>query len=139
MTAKKPQRRYPRVHMPLLVQYRFSPMEEYHTDYSADMSRGGMFIYSEKPRPVGSLLYIQFITRDGARIIRGQGRIVRTVEDEGSQQRCGQAVEFINFDAADTKFLEQLVQEYLEQAEKPKKRVGRRSSSSQLEAAKKES
>ena len=114
MSEQRSERRFQRARVPLLVQYRFSPLEEYQTDYSADLSRGGMFIYAEAPQPVGSLLYIQFITRDGARIIRGQGRIVRTTLAEGSEERRGQAVEFVDFDEADMRFLDELVQRTVE-------------------------
>jgi len=126
MSEQRPERRFQRARVPLLVQYRFSPLEEYQTDYSADLSRGGMFIYAEAPKPVGSLLYIQFITRDGARIIRGQGRIVRTSEAEGPEERRGQAVEFIDFDEADMRFLDDLVQRSLELEGAQEQRVLRR-------------
>jgi len=126
VTEQGADRRYPRARVPLLVQYRFSPLEEYQTDYSADVSRGGMFIYADQPHPVGTLLFIQFITRDGARIIRGQGRIVRAAAAEGPEARSGQAVEFLDFDEDDARFLEELVQEALVEPEKRKRRPPRR-------------
>ncbi len=123
-------RRFLRARVPLLVQYRFSPVGDYVTDYSANLSRGGMFIYTEMPRPVGSLLYIQFVTRDGSRIIRGQGRIVRVVtHGEGEDRLIGQAVEFVDFDEEDAAFVDDLVQHYLEEQAQPTLRVGRRTTS----------
>ncbi|MFH1807864.1 MAG: PilZ domain-containing protein [Pseudomonadota bacterium] len=122
-------RRHQRARVPLLVQYRFSPVGDYLTDYSANLSRGGMFIVTDQPRPVGSILYIQFVTRDGSRIIRGQGRIVRSVaQGEGAQERIGHAVEFLDFDADDTRFVEDLVQRALDEQGQPAMRVGRRGS-----------
>ena len=125
MSDPPSKRRYPRVRVPLLVQYRFSPVEDYQTDYLADLSRGGMFICADQPRPAGTLLAIQFVTRDGSRIIRGQGRIVRAELATGPDGRSGQAVEFVDFDADDLRFLEQLVQRYREEQANPGQRTKR--------------
>lgn len=120
-------RRHQRARVPLLVQYRFSPVGEYLTDYTANLSRGGMFIFTDQPRAVGSVLYIQFVTRDGSRIIRGRGRIVRSVEEgEGSERRIGQAIEFLDFDEDDMRFVDALVQRALDEQQHPALRVGRR-------------
>ncbi|MBN2361932.1 MAG: PilZ domain-containing protein [Deltaproteobacteria bacterium] len=132
MSDQPSQRRYPRVRVPLLVQYRFSPVEEYQTDYLADLSRNGMFIYADQPRPAGTLLSIQFVTRDGSRIVRGQGRIVRTETSTQPDGRTGQAVEFVDFDADDLRFLDELVRRYQDEQARPKQRSGRRPSSSTL-------
>jgi uncharacterized protein (TIGR02266 family) len=122
-------RRHQRARVPLLVQYRFSPVGEYLTDYSANLSRGGMFIFTDQPRAVGAILYIQFVTRDGSRIIRGRGRIVRSVEQgEGQDRRIGHAIEFLDFDDDDMRFVEALVQRYLDEQARPAQRVGRRGS-----------
>jgi c-di-GMP-binding flagellar brake protein YcgR len=109
MSGTESNRRHPRAKIPLLVQYRFSPVESYCTDYTADVSCGGMFIYGEQARPVGTMLFIQFVTRDGSRILRGRGRIVRVAATEGPNGRCGQAVEFVDFDPEDLRFLEDIV------------------------------
>lgn len=132
MSGQQSQRRFPRVRVPLLVQYRFSPVEDYQTDYLADLSRNGMFICADQPRPAGSVLSIQFVTRDGSRIIRGQGRIVRSEVATTADGRTGQAVEFVDFDADDLKFLDALVQRYQDEQAKPKQRSGRRPSSSAM-------
>ena len=92
-----------------------------------------MFIYSDTLHQVGDMLFVQFITRDGSRIIRGQGRIVRVVtEGEGDDRRVGQAVEFIDFDEEDSRFVDDLVRRFLENEGRPVLRVGRHSSSTQL-------
>jgi uncharacterized protein (TIGR02266 family) len=120
-------RRHQRARVPLLVQYRFSPVGEYQTDYTANLSRGGMFIVTDQPREVGSILHIQFVTRDGSRIIRGRGRIVRSVEQgEGDDRRTGQAIEFLDFDEEDMRFVDALVQRTLDEQQHPALRVGRR-------------
>ena len=130
-SAHPSQRQYHRARIPLLVQYRFSPQEPYTTDYSADLSRGGMFIRTDKPDPIGTLMDLQFISRDGDRVIQGRGRIVRISEDA---ENPGQAIEFIGFSENDMNYLTKLVKQRLSEVEHNKLRVGRKSSRSTLKA-----
>ncbi len=123
-------RRFYRARIPLLVQYRFSPSEPYTTDYSADLSRGGMFIRTTQPYPIGTLMDLQFVSRDGERVIQGRGRIVRVRNDA---DESGQAIEFIDFLKEDTDFLTEMVKQHMGRQAQNRLRVGRKSSRTGLQ------
>jgi len=90
-------RRHPRAPLSLLIQYKFDSYEEFVSEYSTDISMGGMFIRTEQPRPEGSMVYLQFTLRDGFTIIEALGRVVRVNPPNGDQP-SGMGVEFVNFD-----------------------------------------
>ena len=50
-------REHKRAAIPLLIQYRFSPFERYETDYSANISAGGLFIHCDQPQPMSRRSY----------------------------------------------------------------------------------
>ena len=110
---KSPQdrRKYPRVPLSLLIQYRFDTLEDFLAEYSTDISMGGMFIRTDQPREVGSLIYLQFYLRDGAKLIEGLGRVVRVSEPEpdAGDADYGMGIEFVNFDGESMKLIEQIV------------------------------
>jgi uncharacterized protein (TIGR02266 family) len=101
-------RRHPRKELSLLVQYRFNTFEEFLAEYSVDISVGGMFIRTDKPRPQGSMIYLQFALRDGSKLIEGLGQVVR-VNPPGSDRVAGMGVEFINLDADSTALIEEIL------------------------------
>ena len=93
-------RRHPRVKIPLLVQYRVSPLEEFRTDYATDVSQGGIFLSSELKLPAGTVLQVQFLTRDHMHLVAAEARVVRAVDG-------GAGVAFIKLDPADHAVLEE--------------------------------
>lgn len=101
-------RRHPRTAMNLLVQFRFETFEEFLKEYALDISVGGMFIRTEATRPEGSLLYLQFALKDGARLIEGLGRVVR-VNGPAPGRVAGMGVEFVNLDAESTELIDEIV------------------------------
>ena len=102
-------RRYPRAPVSLLIQYRFDTLEDFLAEYSTDISIGGMFIRTKDLREEGSLIYLQFYLRDGAKLIEGLGRVVRINPPEESGAPGGMGVEFVNFDEESMKLISQIV------------------------------
>ncbi len=102
------QRRHPRARLSLLVQYRLDTFEDFMSEYSADISLGGMFIRTKDPRPVGSRIYLQFALKDGSSLIEGLGRVVH-VNEAGGAGEAGMGIEFESFDDESRKFIEELV------------------------------
>lgn len=111
MSAQTPtgNRRHPRVAIPLLVQYRFGAREEPRIDYALNVSQSGLFIASAEPRPVGTRVFVQLTTRDGAHLLQGEGRVVRAADG-------GYAIELVGFDEAARKVLDALVKKALSDA-----------------------
>jgi type IV pilus assembly protein PilZ len=105
-------RKYPRVPLSLLIQYRFDTLEDFLSEYSTNISIGGMFIRTEKPKDEGTLVYLQFYLRDGAKLIEGLGRVVRVnpADSAGDQAAAGMGIEFVNFDEESMELIRQIVE-----------------------------
>lgn len=108
-------RRYPRVPLSLLIQYRFDTLEDFLSEYSTDISMGGMFIRTEQPKDEGTLVYLQFYLRDGAKLIEGLGRVVRVnpLDPAGGDAAAGMGIEFVNFDEESMELIRQIVERNL--------------------------
>jgi len=110
--SSPPRRRHPRTPLALLVQYRASSLEEFLTDYCLNLSPGGLFVRTEAPHPVGTLLSLQFSLKDGSRLIEGLGRVVHVTspEEEAAGKEAGMGIEFVELDEASQKLVAQLCQ-----------------------------
>lgn len=102
-------RRFPRVRIPLLVQYRTSPLEPFQTDYASDISEGGIFLSSHHVMPAGTILFLQFMTRDGMHLISAEAKVVHGSSDAGA------GMQFVKLDPADHAALHGLVERVLKQ------------------------
>ncbi len=85
-----------RVPLNLLVQYRYDASDVLHCEYALDISEGGIFIRTDDPRESGSMVYLQFVLKNGIRLIEGLGRVAH-VSKFGSRLR-GMGVQFVNLD-----------------------------------------
>ena len=111
MTAQGVERRrYPRVPLNLLIQYRFDTFEEFMSEYASDISEGGMFIRTDEFREEGSMVYLQFALKDGTTLIEGLGRVVRVNPAEGANTQ-GIGVEFVNFDEDSRSLIQAIIEE----------------------------
>lgn len=113
-------RRYPRVPLSLLIQYRFDTLEDFLSEYSTNISIGGMFIRTDQPKDEGTLVYLQFYLRDGAKLIEGLGRVVRvnSADPADNQIASGMGIEFINFDEESMELIRQIVERNLATSKK---------------------
>jgi uncharacterized protein (TIGR02266 family) len=96
-----PKRRHARTRVSLLVQYRFNSLEDFIAEYAVNLSPSGIFITTDDPSPIGTMLYLQFSLKDGSRLIEGTGKVVRSQQAEGDQP-AGMGIEFVQFDAEST-------------------------------------
>ncbi len=95
----------------MLVQYRFQTVGDFLAEYSSNISLGGMYIVTDKPRAEGEMIYLQFGLRDGSHLIEGLGRVVRSnppgrVPPGGEP---GMGIEFVNFDDESMRLIEEIV------------------------------
>lgn len=104
----KKKRKHERTDLSLLVQYRFNTFEDFIPDYAVNLSPGGMFLNTEEPREVGSMIYLQFSLKDGSRLIEGLGRVVRVIPPGSGNKTPGMAIEFTDFDEDAEKFIRQI-------------------------------
>ena len=110
MSDGSEKRKFPRVRIPLLVQYRTSPLEEFKTDYASDISEGGIFLSEATPAlQPGTVLFMQFVTRDGMHLVSLEASVVRRTQDGG------QGMRFVKLDPDDLTVLKELVAKAVEQ------------------------
>lgn len=85
-------RRHPRQPATLLVQYVAENDGAYQVDYLSDVSRGGIFIRTQRPLEVGSTLQVHFSPSRDAELVHAFCRVARTTPE-------GMAAQFVRLDA----------------------------------------
>jgi len=95
----------------LKVRFKSATVDEFIEHYSKDVSRGGIYIKSSQPMPVGTLLKFQFQLKDESALIRGVGRVVwtRAEEDAQAEQPAGMGIKFIKMDTESRAVVDRIV------------------------------
>lgn len=88
-------RKYQRTKVPLLVQYRYDRLEELQTEYARDFSAGGLFLLTRAPKPKGTLVFLQFSSKDGLRLFEVRGRVAYVSPPGNSDREAGMGIEFV--------------------------------------------
>jgi type IV pilus assembly protein PilZ len=101
-------RKHRRTPLSLLVQYRLNSFEDFLAEYTQDLSPGGMFIRTDEPREMGSMIYLQFQLKDGSKLIEGLGRVCWVNEPGAKERTAGMGVEFVNFDDESMALIEEI-------------------------------
>lgn len=97
-----------RIHRRYKVNDDFARLDALLTEYAVDVSRGGVFIRSHQPQPVGSRVDVRFaIFLDDFLMVEGEGEVVRVVT-EGPV--TGMGIQFTRLTDDSRRNLEQLVQ-----------------------------
>ncbi len=107
-------RKYPRVGLDLLVQFRSENVQDFFQDYGRNMSIGGMFIETEQLRELGDEIFFQFSVEAVGPMIEGYGKVVRRQEPT-EDAPGGVGIEFSNLSAASKKLIEYIVATRLRQ------------------------
>src|SRR6516164_1815142 len=101
-------RRANRLQHELLVAYR--SMDGFITDWAVNISRGGMFINTRNPLPVGTTVRLIISLPDTAFPFDLVGRVTRVNEvDNPGQQVPGMGIEFIGIDDEKRNRIQRLV------------------------------
>lgn len=80
------------------VQYRFESMDDFKSRFANDLSLGGMFIKTEEPEPMGTVIFLEFDLQDGSKILSGYGKVVRVNPKGLADFDPGMGIEFLKFD-----------------------------------------
>lgn len=84
-----------RVPLETRVQLKFERFSGFISEFSANISPGGIFIRTDRPEPVGTLVGFEFRLDDGFELIRGQGEVVWVrAEDDGPERPAGMGLRF---------------------------------------------
>lgn len=99
VTASSAERRiWRRVPFFRKVQYKFETMEQFRSEFANDLSIGGMFIKTESPETIGTVIFLEFDLKDGSKIMKGYGKVVRVNKPGTPEMDPGMGVEFLKFD-----------------------------------------
>jgi type IV pilus assembly protein PilZ len=98
-------RKYVRVTLNLLIKY--ETMEEFNSDYSQNLSLGGMFIKTDRPLPVGTELQIHFLLPDIIGAVTTEGVVMHNTLDDEDAEAEGMGIEFRKLSEQARKIIEQ--------------------------------
>lgn len=82
--------------LPLRIRLPFTTEEEFIEKYGSNVARGGLFLATRSPKPEGTGLSFELVLANGARLLRGEGTVVKS-QAEGP--RAGMTVRFVRLDA----------------------------------------
>ena len=94
--------------IPLAAQVRlqYASILDFHETQSVNISLSGMFVASDHPGPVGSLVDFEFCLEDGLVLLKGKGEVVRVTQAPVS----GMGVRFVELDEESRKCIARIVE-----------------------------
>lgn len=99
------QRQNPRIG----VNQEFESIDAFLSEYVTNISRGGIFIRSKNPLPVGTRVQLRFtVILDDIETIEGEGEVVRVEQTPGN---TGMGVSFKQLTPASQRIVDQLMAE----------------------------
>jgi uncharacterized protein (TIGR02266 family) len=110
------QPRDPRIPVVAQVRLHYNSILDFHESQSLNISRTGMFLASENPGAIGSLIDFEFGLADGFSILRGKGEVVRVTQSPVK----GMGVRFREMDEESRRCLERIVATNEEEGRTPK-------------------
>lgn len=106
-------RRDMRTPITLKIKFKSSNLDQFIERYSVDVSRGGIFIRTKEPLPVGTQLRFEFQLQDASALIAGDGTVVWIREHDPARQGVapGMGVRFDKLAAESQKVLDRILAE----------------------------
>ncbi|HEX6901095.1 MAG TPA: TIGR02266 family protein [Thermoanaerobaculia bacterium] len=109
-----------RVPLETRVQFKFDRFSGFISEYSANISPGGMFIRTRAPQPPGTVLDLEFRLGDGFELIKGRAEVVWVrAEDEGSMRPAGMGLRFQELAPGSKELIYRIVDEHIAQGGTP--------------------
>ncbi|HEX9671353.1 MAG TPA: TIGR02266 family protein [Thermoanaerobaculia bacterium] len=103
-----------RVPLETRVQLRFERFSGFISEYSSNVSPGGLFVKTQAPSPVGTLLDFEFQLGDGYPLIKGTGEVVWTrSDDQGTAKPAGMGIRFLRLSKGSRELIYKMVDEYI--------------------------
>jgi uncharacterized protein (TIGR02266 family) len=109
VAGTQPRMEVPRdTRIPLAAQVRlqYASILDFHESQSVNISRTGMFVVSDNPGTVGSLVEFEFCLDDGLVLLKGKGEVVRVTQHPVS----GMGVRFRELDQDSRRCIERIVE-----------------------------
>lgn len=105
--SKQDRRRFPRVETTIEVVYDFGV--ESFSEYTLNISQGGLYIKTARPLEVGSAIEAEFALPGLDHIFAIPGRVVWKKAVANEEGPPGMGIEFTELSATDRKFLNQFI------------------------------
>src|SRR4029078_11710829 len=101
-----------RVPLERKISLKFKEFRGFITEYSQNLSMGGMFIRTTSPKPVGTIFDFELSLTDDFKGVQGIGEViwVRTA-DEGPERPSGMGVRFLDLSSQSSRPIQRIVDE----------------------------
>src|SRR2546423_1961658 len=97
--------RDPRAAVVVPVRFRYESFIDFIESQAMNISRSGMFLASDDPLPVGTIIDFELTLVDGFPLLRGKGDVVRT-----NRNPAGVGIRFQQLDDGSRKLLDRIIQ-----------------------------
>jgi uncharacterized protein (TIGR02266 family) len=89
-----------RVPAVLRIRLKYADVDTFIEKFSVNLSRGGLFIASKAPQPVGTTLKFEFQLSQGTPVVRGEGEViwVKPFDPAAPTKPHGMGVRFVRLD-----------------------------------------
>ena len=103
-----------RVPLETRVQLKFDRFDGFISEYSSNLSPGGIFLRTRAPQPLGTVLDFAFRLGDGFELIRGRGEVVwNRMEDEGPTRPAGMGLRFLELSEGSKELIYRIVDQHI--------------------------
>jgi uncharacterized protein (TIGR02266 family) len=94
------------------VRLRYPDLDTFVEKYAPNVTRGGIFLASREPRPVGEVLRFEVLLRQGDPVLSGRGRVawVKEFNPTEPHRPYGMGVQFLEVDAPARPVLDRLLE-----------------------------
>ncbi|MFH1261935.1 MAG: TIGR02266 family protein [Pseudomonadota bacterium] len=96
------------------VHLEFEKFSGFITEYSQNISEGGMFIQTKEPKPLGTVVSFEFKLANDFKLIQGLGEVVwvRT-EDLSDDRPAGMGIKFADLDSQSRELIATMITNYV--------------------------
>lgn len=102
------------------VLLKFDRFSGFISEYSSNISQGGMFIRTLSSEPVGTILDFGFRLGDGYELIHGRGEVVWVREqDESPERPAGMGIRFLDLNQESRELIRMMVENFVQQGGTP--------------------
>ena len=109
-----------RVPIETRVHLEFEKFSGFITEYSSNISEGGIFIRTNDPKPLGTVLSFEFKLADNFKLIQGLGEVVwARTEDLSPERPAGMGIRFVDIDPQSRELISTMVHNYVKRGGEP--------------------
>jgi uncharacterized protein (TIGR02266 family) len=115
----KERRKSPRYAAAFHLHLVFDDLDELRNAYTRDISEGGVFVATEQPLPISSLVKLKIsLVHEDLTYIKAEGEVVHVVKP-GSRSQPGMGVKFVKICDESKQFLKEYILNNIEKSTKP--------------------